>query len=116
MSNNHYTGLIFLDLKMAFDTVNHNILLSKLHHYGIQGVAHSLLSSYLTNRKQSVTIYRIYSRIGHNFFLIFKKKNIGATNPLDISANRHQVGTKLKVFGYCKYRIFWLKSRYRHEL
>ena len=56
MGNNHYTGLIFLDLKKAFDTVNHNILLSKLNHYGIRGIADSLLSSYLTNWKQSVTI------------------------------------------------------------
>ena len=56
MTYNYYTGPIFLDLKKAFDTVNHNILFSKPNHCGIRGVAHSLLSSYLTNRKQSVTI------------------------------------------------------------
>ena len=41
MGNNHYTGVIFLDIKKAFDTVNHNYLLSKLKLYGIQGFAHS---------------------------------------------------------------------------
>ena len=33
-----------------------------------------------------------------------------------MSANGHQVGTKLKVVDYCKYRIFRLISRYGHEL
>ena len=51
--------------------------------------------------------YRIYSRIGRNFFLIFFNKKHGC----DLSA-RHT----LKVFGYCKYRILRLISRYRHEL
>ena len=56
MGNNHYTGLIFLDLKQAFDTVDHNYLLSKLNLYEIQGFAHSFLSSYLISRNQSVSI------------------------------------------------------------
>ena len=52
IDNNQFTIGVFLDLSKAFDTVNHNILLSKLQHYGINNFALSWFNSYLSNRKQ----------------------------------------------------------------
>jgi len=54
---NLYTCAIFLDLKKAFDTVDHGILMTKLYHFGIRGNAQNLFASYLSNRKQFVTTY-----------------------------------------------------------
>ena len=47
---------LFLDFSNAFDTVNHNILLSKLYHYGIRGTPFKWFENYLSNRTQFVKI------------------------------------------------------------
>ena len=47
---------IFVDLKKAFDTVEHDILLAKLEHYDIRDMTNNWFKSYLFNRKQFVSI------------------------------------------------------------
>ena len=47
---------VFVDLQKAFDTVDHQILLAALNHYGIRGVSNDWFKSYLSNRNQYVSI------------------------------------------------------------
>ena len=55
--NNQYTVGVFVDLKKAFDTVNHEILLDKLNFYSITGIPLTWLTSYLSHRQQYVMVH-----------------------------------------------------------
>ena len=54
---------IFVDLQKAFDTKDHSILLSKLCHYGICGLANKWFQSYLADCKQFISIVGLGSNI-----------------------------------------------------
>ena len=57
------TGLISIDLKKAFDTVDHETLCQKLEHYGVVGKELSWFKSYLSNRKQYCRINGVDSNV-----------------------------------------------------
>lgn len=58
----HVSVLALLDLSAAFDTIDHDILITRLSKsFGIRGTALAWLSSYLTNRQQKVVIRAVES-------------------------------------------------------
>jgi hypothetical protein len=61
IDNREITCGLFLDFSKAFDTVNHEIPLSKLYKYGIRGTPLEWFKDYLTNRQQYVRIGNIDS-------------------------------------------------------
>ena len=62
INDHQYTALLFLDLKKAFNTVNHEILINKMDHYGIRGTAKTLFTYFLTKRNQYVSINNASSK------------------------------------------------------
>ena len=60
-----YAGAIITDLSKAFDTINHELLIAKLHAYGFEKSALRLINSYLNNRWHKTTI--------NNYFSTWKK-------------------------------------------
>lgn len=64
MENDDTPFSIFIDLSKAFDTLNHEILLKKLSFYGLGATSLNLFKSYLSNRKQYVSLDNIVSDFG----------------------------------------------------
>ena len=61
MDLQYFSCGIFIDLKMAFDTVNHKILFDKLNFHGFQGIINEWFQSYSTNRMQTTQIVLVVS-------------------------------------------------------
>ena len=70
LDKGHFVFGIYIDLKKVFDTVNHDILIKKLDHYGIKGVTLDWFRSYPKDRKQVTKINETHSEV-------FKMCNFG---------------------------------------
>ena len=56
LDQNIFACDVFIDLQNAFDTVNHDILLHKLDHYGIKALPKKWFQSFLSGRSQYASI------------------------------------------------------------
>ena len=56
-----YVSTVFMDLSKAFDTLNHNLLITKLGAYGFERDSLSFMKSYLNNRQQQVRVNNNFS-------------------------------------------------------
>lgn len=65
LDEGYSTNGIFLDVKRAFDSMDHKIFLNKLNNYGIRGMANNLIKSSLENRRQQVRINDVMSNFNY---------------------------------------------------
>ena len=70
MDNFNIPISILIDLSKAFDTLDHNIMLSKLRHYGVTGIELDFFTSYLLGRVQYVSMLNIQVSALRSFQLV----------------------------------------------
>ena len=71
MDNGKLTGVVFLDIHKAFDSIDHEILLEKLKFYGITGVEQNFVNSFLSTKKEIICGIPQGSILGPLLFLIY---------------------------------------------
>lgn len=72
---NAYQIGIFCDLSKAFDAIDHKLLLSKLHYYGIRGQSYHLIKSYITGRTQHVQL-KSFTELNQEKIYLSKALNV----------------------------------------
>ena len=116
---------IFRDFSKAFDTVNHSILIRKLEHYGVRGIAKDWFVSYLSNRRQFTSIGATNSEdlpiscgvpqdsvLGPLLFLIYINDFSNCTDTLDLCL----FADDSNLFFFCHKNLLSLESIINSEL
>ena len=98
MDANEIPVNVDIDLSKAFDSFDHNILLSKLKCYGVTGVSLDLMSSYLSNRRQCTQFNTTLSK-----FLDIKQDQGSISGPLLFSIYSNDLPSSSNLFEFLMY-------------
>ena len=98
MNQGLYSFVVFIDLKKAFDTVDHNILLDKLNFYGFRGLINQWFASYLSDCTQTTQIADHLSNKASISFGVPQGSVLGPLLFLLYVNDIHQCSTKLKFY------------------
>ena len=100
INNNQPTIATFIDLRKAFDTINHSILIKKLPHFGFQDNATKWIENYLYNRKQLTIANNIKSSLLPVTCGVPQGSTLG---PLLFLLYINDIGKAIK---HCKYLLY----------
>ena len=89
---------VFLDLKKAFDIVNHKNRLSKLEYYGMRGKAKDLLSSFIHSRQQFTSIDGQNSELNKIFHGVPQRSVLGPVLFIILINDLHYTAIHSKVW------------------
>ena len=105
MNKGLYSFVVFIDLKKAFDTVDHNILLDKLNFYGFRGLINQWFSSYLNDCTQTTQIADHLSNKASVSFGVPQGSVLGPPLFLLYVNDIHQCSTKQIGRASCRERV-----------